>query len=92
MEKIFLALKLTAAVFAALASLGGAVGVIFGAYKWYLRQNERDSDVGRMKEENTLIVFALCACLDGLEQLGANHTVSLAKEKLDKYVNKMAHQ
>lgn len=51
-----------------------------------------DTDIARLKEENTLICFGLCAALDGLEQLGANHTVPIAKGKLDKYLNTQAHK
>lgn len=67
-------------------------GVIFACYRWYLKQNKQDEDIKAMKEENTLICFALRACLDGLEQLGANHTVPVAKEKLEKYLNISAHR
>ena len=78
------------------ASVLGAAGVILGTvlavYRWYLKQEKQDSDILKMKEENTLICFALAACLDGLMQLGANHTVPVAKEKLDKYLNQQAHQ
>jgi two-component system chemotaxis response regulator CheB len=56
-----------------------------------LRKHHED-DVHRLKEENCLICYALSACLDGLQQLGANHTVPLAKEKLDKYLNQQAHE
>jgi hypothetical protein len=44
-----------------------------------------------MKEENTLLCFGIAAALDGLIQLGANHNVTMAKEKLDKYLNQKAH-
>ena len=78
-----------------MASLIGAVGVIFGAifavYRWYLRQNNDTAEINRLKKENTLICYALSACLDGLIQLGANHTVPKAKDKLDKYLNQQAH-
>ncbi len=67
-------------------------GVIFAIYRWYLKQNKQDIDIAKIKEENTLICFALSACLDGLSQLGANHTVPVAKEKLDKYLNQQAHK
>lgn len=67
-------------------------GVIFACYRWYLKQNKQDEDIKKIKEENTLICFALRACLDGLEQLGANHTVSTAKEKLEKHLNISAHK
>lgn len=56
------------------------------------RNVAQDRDIARLKEENTLICFALSACLDGLEQLGANHTVPKAKDKLNKYLNQQAHK
>ena len=77
-----------AAALGALTAIGGAV---FGLVKWILRQNKQDEDIRSMKEEQTLICFALKACLDGLEQLGANHTVPVAKDKLEKYLNQKAH-
>ena len=67
-------------------------GVVFAIYRWYLKQHKQDVDILKIKEENTLICFALSACLDGLLQLGANHTVPVAKEKLDKYLNQQAHK
>lgn len=79
-------------VAAVITALGVILGAIFAVYKWYLKQNEQDEDIKRIKEENTLIVFALSACLDGLQQLGANHTVPVAKDKLDKYINQRAHK
>ena len=77
---------------AVIGALGVIFGVIFAVYRWYLKQEKQDKDIVRIKEEDTLIVFALSACLDGLQQLGANHTVSIAKEKLDKYINQQAHK
>lgn len=78
------------------ASAISAVCVIIGAiltcHKWFLKQEKQDLDIAKMKEENCLICFALSACLDGLQQLGANHTVPIAKDKLDKYLNKQAHK
>jgi hypothetical protein len=77
------------------ASLLTAVCVIIGAlfkiHKWYLKQEQQDIEIKRLKKENALICYGLSACLDGLQQLGANHTVPLAKEKLDKYLNEEAH-
>lgn len=77
---------------AVITALGVIFGVIFAIYKWYLKQEKQDKDIAHIKEEDTLIVFALSACLDGLQQLGANHTVSIAKDKLDKYINQQAHK
>lgn len=75
-----------------LAALIAIIGGILKVHSWYLKQQHQDEEIAHMKEENTLICFALSACLDGLQQLGANHSVPLAKEKLDKYLNNQAHK
>lgn len=75
-----------------ITALGVILGFLFKGYKWYLRQKKQDEEIKQIKEENQLICFALSACLDGLQQLGANHTVPVAKEKLDKYLNQQAHK
>ena len=77
---------------AVIGALGVIFGVVFAVYRWYLKQEKQDKDIAHIKEEDTLIVFALSACLDGLQQLGANHTVPIAKDKLDKYLNQTAHK
>lgn len=77
---------------AVIGALGVIFGVVFAVYRWYLKQEKQNKDIAHIKEEDTLIVFALSACLDGLQQLGANHTVLIAKDKLDKYINQRAHK
>lgn len=52
----------------------------------------QDKDIARLKEENQLICYGLSAALDGLEQLGANHSVPIAENKLQKYLNEQAHK
>ena len=52
----------------------------------------QDKDIARLKEENQLICYGLSAALDGLDQLGANHSVPIAKNKLQKYLNEQAHK
>jgi hypothetical protein len=86
-----------------ISAIGLLLGIILKIHKWYLKQDEQtkqiealkkhhEEDVHRLKEENCLICYALSACLDGLQQLGANHTVPIAKDKLDKYLNQQAHE
>lgn len=78
------------------AALLTALGVIGGVVVWCLkfveRQKKQDKELESIKEEQCLICYGLAACLDGLTQLGANHNVTTAKEKLDKHLNKAAHQ
>ena len=88
------------AVLAAATALGGA----FIAFYKKVKKPEENSkqieelkaqhedDMNRIKKENTLICYALSACLDGLLQLGCNHTVPDAKMKLDKHLNQQAHE
>jgi len=75
-----------------ITALGVILGFVFKVHKWYLKQEKQDKEIKQIKEEDTLICYALSACLDGLMQLGANHTVPLAKDKLDKYLNQQAHK
>lgn len=87
---------MTSTTIITLASVLTALGMFIGAFcklhSWYLRQQAQDREIERLKSENTLICYALSACLDGLIQLGANHTVPIAKDKLDKYLNQQAHK
>ena len=75
-----------------ITALVAILGTLFSVYRWYLRQKAQDKDITDIKEENTLICFALSACLDGLQQLGANHSVPIARDKLDKHLNQKAHK
>ena len=74
-----------------IAAIIALFGYIFKGYDFVKRQKEQDSDIKAIKKENSLIVESLRACLDGLEQLGANHTVPAAKNKIDQYLIEKAH-
>ena len=74
-----------------IAAVIALFGYIFKGYDFVKRQREQDADIKAIKRENSLIVESLRACLDGLEQLGANHTVPQAKQKIDTYLNQQAH-
>ena len=75
----------------ALTALGVICGLVYKVFKWIDTRKQIESEMKDMKEENTLIFYGLMACLDGLEQLGANHTVPKAKNKIQKYLNLKAH-
>lgn len=78
------------------ASLITALGVIFSAifaiYRWYLKQNEQDKEIKKIKEEQCLLTYGIMAYLDGLQQLGANHTVPEVRSRIEKHINKQAHE
>lgn len=75
-----------------IVAAGTIIGFAVASIKWYLKQEQQSADIRQLKEENALICFVLSACLDGLLQLGCNHTVPIAKDKLDKYLNQTAHK
>ena len=82
-------IKVLAEIISALLVVGS---VLFAVFKWILNQNAQDEAIEHIKKENSLICKGLFACLDGLEQLGCNHTVPLAKKELDDYIKDIAHK
>ena len=48
-------------------------------------------DQENIQEEQTLVVYGLLACLKGLATQGCNGPVSEAIDKLEKHINKKAH-
>lgn len=79
-----------------IASLLTALVVIFGAvfkcYQWYQKQNRQDEAIASIKKENTLLVYGVLACLDGLSQLNCNGAVTEARTKFSKHLNEEAHK
>ena len=74
-----------------ITALGVIIALISKVFNWFDKQGKQDEYIKELQSENALICYALSACLDGLEQLGANHTVPIAKLKLEKFLNKRAH-
>ena len=76
-------------------SLLTAVVVIFSAvfavYKWYLKQNQQDVEIERVKSEQCLLTYGMLACLKGLKEQGCNDSVTEAIDKIEKHINKQAH-
>ena len=90
----------TAAVIAAMLSIYAFVSKVV---LWIDKQNQQeqeierlkkhhDQDIKELKEEQTLLVEGVLACLQGLQERGCNGPVSLAIEKYTNYLNAKAHQ
>ena len=77
------------------AAVLGAIGSISAVFVWCIkfveRQKKQDRELAAIRTENCLLCWGLSACLDGLEQLGCNHSVPEIKAKLDKHLNQEAH-
>ena len=100
-------LRLIFEICTGITGIVGLIGGLFVRFKWLTNVKTKDdkaakdieelrkhteSEFSSIKEENTLICYGLSACLDGLIQQGCNHTVPIAKEKLDKHLNLKAHE
>ena len=88
---------------AVVAALIALVGLVFKVYDWYKKQTAQDgelasirkhhdADMKLIKEEQTVIVYGLLACLKGLKEQGCNGPVTAAIDTLEKHLNKEAHR
>ena len=56
-----------------------------------IRQHHED-DMASIKEEQTLLVYGVLACLKGLSEQGCNGPVTDAISKFEKHLNEKAHK
>ena len=56
-----------------------------------IRQHHED-DMKSIKEEQTLLVYGVLACLKGLSEQGCNGPVTEAINKFEKHLNEKAHK
>lgn len=74
-----------------LAAIGAIFSVVFAVYRWYLRQNQQDTEIEKLKSEQCLLTYGILACLKGLKEQGCNGPVTEAIDKIEKHINKQAH-
>lgn len=88
------------------AVIGAAIAIVTNFSKvvrWVDKQGKQDKDIQEIrqhheddmtsiKEEQTLLVYGVLACLKGLKEQGCNGPVTEAISKLEKHLNKKAHQ
>ena len=89
------------------AAIVGAVVALVSYFskvvRWVDKQSKQDDDIkalrkhheedmASIKEEQTLVVYGVLACLKGLSEQGCNGPVTEAIGRLDEYLNKKAHQ
>lgn len=65
---------------------------VFAAYRWYLKQGKQDREIEKMKSEQALLTYGILACLKGLKEQGCDGPVTEAIEKIEKHINKQAHE
>lgn len=77
-----------AEIIGAVSVLGGA---LFSVFMFYIDNKRQKEEIKSIKKEQTIICYALTACLNGLHQLGANGEVTEALTMMNKHINKAAH-
>lgn len=55
-------------------------------------KQHHEEDIAAIKEEQTLLVYGVLACLKGLSEQGCNGPVTEAIGKYEKYLNQKAHK
>ena len=70
--------------------------VLRKVYLWFARQEQQNERqwraIRQSREEQTLICYGVRACLQGLIEQGCDGPCKDALTKLDKHLNKAAHQ
>lgn len=88
---------------AVLAAIIALVTFFAKGVRWVDKQEQQESDIkalrathisdmDSMKQEQTLIVYGLLACLKGLKEQGCNGPVTEAIRKIEKHLNEKAHE
>lgn len=74
-----------------LGALGTIGGLFLGVYKFVEAEKKQGKEIKAIKAEQTVICYGVLACLKGLKEQGCDGPVSDALDKLEKYLNKAAH-
>ena len=77
---------------ALISAIGGIGGIVFGIYKWVIKQDRQDEEIKELRDEQTLICYGVLAALKGLKEQGCNGPVSDAINKFEKHLNVQAHK
>lgn len=76
---------------AVITALGVIGGVVVAIVKMILRDKHQSEVIKAMQAEQTLICYGLRGALAGLIEQGCNGPCKDALQKLDKHLNKEAH-
>lgn len=88
---------------AVLAAIVAIVTLFAKCVRWVDKQKQQtvdieslrathNADMAAMKQEQTLLVYGILACLKGLKEQGCNGPVTEAINKIEKHLNQKAHQ
>lgn len=70
---------------------GVIIGFIYSLFRWYTKQKQLEAAIKEIKEEQCLLTYGILACLKGLKEQGCNGPVTESINKIEKHLNKKAH-
>lgn len=76
---------------AVLTALGGIGGAVLWCMRFVERDKKQSRELAAILEEQTVICFGVLACLKGLKEQGCNGPVTEALSRLEKHLNRAAH-
>lgn len=89
---MYITTELIITIASTLGAVGAIIGLLFTLFNWINKQKEQDKDIRKMKDEQCLLTYGVLACLKGLKEQGCNGPVTEAIEKIEKHINKAAHE
>ena len=85
-------MELISALSTLISALAVIGGVVFAIFRWILKQNKQDDDIKGIKEEQSILVKGVLACLKGLHEQGCDGPVDDAIGKIEEHINRQAHK
>lgn len=76
------------AIVGAFVAIVSYVRKLFG---WFEKQEMQDKEIKSIKEEQTILVEGILACLKGLREQGCDGEVTSAITKIESHINQKAH-
>lgn len=90
-EGLYITIERIIKLGALLGALALIVSYLIKFVMWLTQQKKQDAEIKAINEELTLLTYGLRACLTGLQKLGCDGPVTDAIDKIDKHINRKAH-
>lgn len=91
-RKMYIDLDTVIRAASVISSIGVIIGVIVAVYKVFQINRKQSDFIKSIEDEQTLLCYGLKGALQGLIEQGCNGPCKDALDKLEKHLNKKAHE
>lgn len=91
-RKMYIDLDTVIRAASVISSIGVIIGVIVAVYKVFQINRKQSDFIKSIEDEQTLLCYGLRGALQGLIEQGCNGPCKDALDKLEKHLNKKAHE